>query len=321
MGAQFSSHQLSGAVDGGVPHVSYAYSASNTHKFGVDATYSDDADGWGTQFESVFGKITPYLIAPASAAQPTITCVPFFVNTVGQSLDCPITGASLATGLYTLSFSQYTTDSASLTQKTGVNTLYGPGGDVTFSIVPPINTVTDFPTVTSTPLSGISEVPATSTETVPSTSTTVTVYLTTIVTTQTSSSTLTGVSTVVTVTASNCGNTCPAAPASTTMLKCNADNCLRALRGKSVSASAFCSQYTKTCGMATPTYASQCSGSPSRVSSACSCLVTEQVKRGIVQVVYQNPDFTFNAGNTPVDTVTTAPTATSTIAPIPSTTM
>ena len=57
---------------------------------------------------------------------------------------------------------------------------------------------------------------------------------------------------------------------------CNADNCLRALRGTPTKASAFCSTYTKTTSTATAiaTYGSFCSNSPSRVSSACSCVVT-----------------------------------------------
>ncbi|KAL8725622.1 MAG: hypothetical protein Q9181_006343 [Wetmoreana brouardii] len=56
---------------------------------------------------------------------------------------------------------------------------------------------------------------------------------------------------------------------------CNADNCLRALRATPTKASSFCAAYTKTPSTATaiPTYGSLCSNSPSRVSSACSCIV------------------------------------------------
>ena len=58
---------------------------------------------------------------------------------------------------------------------------------------------------------------------------------------------------------------------------CNADNCLRALRRYSAEASAFCSTYTTTSNTATtalPTYATPCSYSTSRLSSACTCLDT-----------------------------------------------
>ncbi|KAL8847623.1 MAG: hypothetical protein Q9221_007353 [Calogaya cf. arnoldii] len=57
---------------------------------------------------------------------------------------------------------------------------------------------------------------------------------------------------------------------------CNRDNCLRALAGTSTKASSFCATYTKTPNTATPipTYGSFCSNLPSRVSSACSCVVT-----------------------------------------------
>ncbi|KAL8723973.1 MAG: hypothetical protein Q9181_007047 [Wetmoreana brouardii] len=59
--------------------------------------------------------------------------------------------------------------------------------------------------------------------------------------------------------------------------KCNRDNCLRALAATPTKASAFCSTYTATTNTATtafPAYASACANSPSRVSSACSCVVT-----------------------------------------------
>lgn len=58
---------------------------------------------------------------------------------------------------------------------------------------------------------------------------------------------------------------------------CSHDNCLRALLGQSADASAFCATYTtavQTATTALPTYATQCSNLPSRVSSACSCLNT-----------------------------------------------
>ncbi|KAI4088406.1 MAG: hypothetical protein LQ339_008715 [Xanthoria mediterranea] len=57
---------------------------------------------------------------------------------------------------------------------------------------------------------------------------------------------------------------------------CNRDNCLRALAGTPTKASSFCATYTKNQQTATPipTYGSFCSNLPSRVSSACSCVVT-----------------------------------------------
>ncbi len=57
---------------------------------------------------------------------------------------------------------------------------------------------------------------------------------------------------------------------------CLSDNCLRGLRATPTKPSSFCATYTKTSNTATaiPTYGSFCSNSPSRVSSACSCVVT-----------------------------------------------
>ena len=62
---------------------------------------------------------------------------------------------------------------------------------------------------------------------------------------------------------------------------CNADNCLRALRARSSSASSFCTDYTANCAyfrptescppLPTPTYVPSTCG-PGRVSSACYCL-------------------------------------------------
>ncbi|KAI4273643.1 MAG: hypothetical protein LQ337_004481 [Flavoplaca oasis] len=57
---------------------------------------------------------------------------------------------------------------------------------------------------------------------------------------------------------------------------CHRDNCLRALAATPTKASSFCATYTKTQNTATPipTYGSFCANSPSRASSACSCVVT-----------------------------------------------
>ncbi|KAL8932139.1 MAG: hypothetical protein Q9211_006503 [Gyalolechia sp. 1 TL-2023] len=58
--------------------------------------------------------------------------------------------------------------------------------------------------------------------------------------------------------------------------RCDRDNCLRALAATPTKASSFCATYTQTTNTATsiPTYASFCANNPSRVSSACSCVVT-----------------------------------------------
>ncbi|KAL8833993.1 MAG: hypothetical protein Q9170_003967 [Blastenia crenularia] len=56
--------------------------------------------------------------------------------------------------------------------------------------------------------------------------------------------------------------------------KCNRDNCLRALAATPTKASSFCAIYTQSTNTALPTYASPCANSPSRLSSACSCVVT-----------------------------------------------
>lgn len=55
---------------------------------------------------------------------------------------------------------------------------------------------------------------------------------------------------------------------------CNHDNCLRQLIQSSAAASSFCPGYTSAPSTSVPSFASNCGGSPSRVSSACSCLVT-----------------------------------------------
>ncbi|TAQ86173.1 hypothetical protein B7494_g5504 [Chlorociboria aeruginascens] len=64
-----------------------------------------------------------------------------------------------------------------------------------------------------------------------------------------------------------------------TKLHCNHNNCLRQLIRAS-SGAAFCATYTVTPNTETtdlPTYVSHCYNSPSKISSACSCLVTSPV--------------------------------------------
>jgi 2-phosphoxylose phosphatase len=56
---------------------------------------------------------------------------------------------------------------------------------------------------------------------------------------------------------------------------CNHDNCLRQFIQESSQISAFCPTYTASSNTAAlPTFVSNCGDSPSRVSSACSCLVS-----------------------------------------------
>ena len=56
---------------------------------------------------------------------------------------------------------------------------------------------------------------------------------------------------------------------------CNHDNCLRQMIRESSAVSAFCPTYTaSSASAALPTFVSNCGGSASRVSSACSCLAT-----------------------------------------------
>ncbi|KAH9221119.1 histidine phosphatase superfamily [Leptodontidium sp. 2 PMI_412] len=55
---------------------------------------------------------------------------------------------------------------------------------------------------------------------------------------------------------------------------CAHDNCLRQMIGASAQVAQFCPTYTATTGLALPTFVANCGGLASRVSSACSCLVT-----------------------------------------------
>ncbi|KAH7402950.1 hypothetical protein BKA66DRAFT_564833 [Pyrenochaeta sp. MPI-SDFR-AT-0127] len=55
---------------------------------------------------------------------------------------------------------------------------------------------------------------------------------------------------------------------------CSADNCLRALRNRIVTAIPFCSTYTTDAAATVPTWAANCADNPTRVTSACACLAT-----------------------------------------------
>jgi hypothetical protein len=74
-----------------------------------------------------------------------------------------------------------------------------------------------------------------------------------------------------------------ATPTATTMVTatptviapgCNHDNCLRQFIQESSAASQICPTYTAASATSIPSFASNCGGSPARVSSACSCIVT-----------------------------------------------
>ena len=61
-----------------------------------------------------------------------------------------------------------------------------------------------------------------------------------------------------------------------TSLDCQPDNCLRQFQ-QSSQVTPFCATYTTALITQTapyPSYVSQCSGKPARISSACSCIVT-----------------------------------------------
>ncbi|RDW65592.1 hypothetical protein BP5796_10284 [Coleophoma crateriformis] len=317
MGIDFSSQQLPGAVVRVAPAVSFAYAENNGNYFGVDARLEphDNAD--------IYGECTPYLVQTVGTTSTTATCLVMTLRVPNQSLDCPVVGRSLLPGQITVSFTQYlsTTSIDGRGNTVTFRTHDEPFGigEMTFSIVKPTSTViiTTTASTTSTITSGISERLASTTVTVPQ-PLTVTVYQKTIVSTQTSLSTLTGVNNTVTVT-----GTCPSKPTST----CIRDNCLRALVGKSANAVSFCSKYIKTSGLATPTYASQCAGVTSRVSSACLCIVTpaapaRALARGNQQFTIGPPDFTYRSGGASPSTVTVfSPPLVTVTVPVPSSTL
>jgi len=68
--------------------------------------------------------------------------------------------------------------------------------------------------------------------------------------------------------------TAPTSTSSVITPNCNHDNCLRQLIASSSAASAGCESYLISSATSIPSFASNCDNSPSRVSSACSCLVT-----------------------------------------------
>ncbi|KAK6533812.1 hypothetical protein TWF694_002741 [Orbilia ellipsospora] len=73
-------------------------------------------------------------------------------------------------------------------------------------------------------------------------------------------------------------STSTAAPTATSPLACNADNLLRALRGSSSAAAGFCTTYTlssATAGQSYPPYLASYTASTSRISSACTCLISQ----------------------------------------------
>lgn len=66
----------------------------------------------------------------------------------------------------------------------------------------------------------------------------------------------------------------PAASPTIIAPNCAHDNCLRQFIHASAAVEAFCPTFTPSAGVALPSFASSCGGSPARVASACSCLVT-----------------------------------------------
>jgi hypothetical protein len=77
-------------------------------------------------------------------------------------------------------------------------------------------------------------------------------------------------------TSSTSASTTTSPTASTIVTNCNHDNCLRQF-SKSSAVTPFCATYTSAINTATaslPPYVSQCSELPSRISSACTCVVT-----------------------------------------------
>jgi hypothetical protein len=320
MGASFSSEELAGAVGSG-DHVltSYAYATTNRDYFGVDATYSACVSS-GITCTTAWGEVTPYLIPPDDVF--TVTCEPLTIESppTSQSLKCPTRGTSMEVGLYTVSFSAFTSttsvDNNGITHYTRVDgpdtTLRALGGDITFSMVKPFTETSTTVTTTTTPTipavttikSGISELSPTSTVTKPTSTVTVTVYSTTVISTSTSQSTFkTGK--VVTTTIS----CTPGKP-----IKCNANNCLRALKGRPSLASPFCSQYTTTTGIPTPSYLSVCDHRAASVSSAYTCFARStaqgnKARAAIELPTYGPPDFAYSQYSFET-TVTANPTTT-----------
>jgi hypothetical protein len=93
-------------------------------------------------------------------------------------------------------------------------------------------------------------------------------------------------------------------------IACASDNCLRAL--KRHSAADFCSTYTTAISTATtslPAYVTACSDSPSRISSACSCLATASVSTCVPSTLKDplfqsgSADWTVTVDQNPTQTV------------------
>ena len=237
----FSSSRLQGAVSNAVPTISYAYATTNTQSFGIPGYYNPSCTYVPSHFlpaksKSAFGTVglaTPYLVFPTPG--PKLSCTPFPIGTTA-SVKCPVANTALTSGLYTLSFSQYssTYDAAMNTYVQADTVEHSIGLDVTFSITTsPAVITTSTITAHTTLTSGTLDV--TPTTTVPSSVSTVTVYQSTTVVAQVSTSTLNG---ALTSTVGVCPSTI------SKPMVCYHDNCLRAMLGRANTASEFCATYT-----------------------------------------------------------------------------
>jgi hypothetical protein len=95
-------------------------------------------------------------------------------------------------------------------------------------------------------------------------------------------------------------------------IACSSDSCVRAL--KRHNAADFCSTYTtgiSTVTTSLPAYVTACSNSPSRISSACSCLTTAPVTTCVPSTL-KDPSFQFGSADW---TVTVNLNPTQTVAP------
>jgi hypothetical protein len=84
-----------------------------------------------------------------------------------------------------------------------------------------------------------------------------------------------------------------------TNASCNKNNCLKQLRKKAALAGPFCHTYTTTINTAPdaiPTYFSKCKNSPSRVSSACSCLEFIASTITTTSTIQSSASTTFHSG-------------------------
>lgn len=224
----------------------------------------------------IVGQVTPYLVFPTPG--PKISCSPINIGST-EIVKCPVANTDLTPGLYTISFSQY---SSSSNKATGIflkaTTLSSVGPDVTISVTP---TSQDSTAVRSSVV-------------------TVTAYEKVVVVNTLSTSTLTGSITstvgvcspapvpvepvkkvlqnrgitIITTTSSSSSSASTTKP-----LVCNHDNCLRAFLGRTDTATAFCATYTQP-PVIPSAFADTCQSNPSCLSSACGCAAAATAPAG-----------------------------------------